>query len=162
VTDPTPAVSAPDATPSPLAQLRTRLEEERDKADRGSQSPTRDQVPPADQVAWINEGARSAFDEALHMLDQAATIRDRRMELLAAGRETWKAKALEMEADRDAIRESRDDWKAGVTLALQHAEKTEAAKARVRKLADRWRRIPRMEDAGNQVLAELDQPAGER
>ena len=37
------------------------------------------------------------------MTDAALAVRDRRMEQLAAGRETWKRKALEMEADRDRM-----------------------------------------------------------
>ena len=43
--------------------------------------------------------------------DQAAVVmrvRDRRMEQLAAGRQTWKTKALEMERDRDRIAAERD------------------------------------------------------
>lgn len=35
--------------------------------------------------------------------DAVLAVRDRRMEQLAAGRETWKRKALEMEADRDRL-----------------------------------------------------------
>lgn len=41
--------------------------------------------------------------EADELAAAIVDVRDRRMEQLAAGRETWKAKALEMERDRDRI-----------------------------------------------------------
>jgi hypothetical protein len=227
---PAPAVSAPDAIPGPLVQLRARLETERSQAHRNG----RDANHP--EVALANSGIAAGLDIALHVLEKAETeaapapdaglreqqrtvirnvlgdgpwdviaehitdavlaVRDRRMEQLAAGRETWKAKALEMEADRDRSDEAarrildqrqelaaeRYEWQqralqaeatiermkrtnrmvnGGARDARIRAEKAETTNEGVRKLADQWRRIPRLEDTANQILAALDQQSGE-
>lgn len=63
-------------------------------------------------AAAIEADAEQPPDERVGILNAVLAVRDRRMEQLAAGRATWKAKAEEIEADRDrhaaALREVLD------------------------------------------------------
>jgi hypothetical protein len=68
------------------------------------------------------------------LADAVLAVRDRRMEQLAAGRATWKAKAEEIERDRDRLL-TESPW---LRASDEDRQTAEATIARIRQLADRW------------------------
>lgn len=141
-----------------------------------------------DNPAASNDGLREQYMAAIDavtggkcpmdIIDAVMRVRDRRMEQLAAGRETWKAKAEEIEADRDRLlcespwlRASDEDRQAAETaLAMQkgisadlrvesraRGEKLATAEAKVARVLDLVTRTGLIDPA--ELHAALDTPA---
>ncbi|RXS84181.1 hypothetical protein EST92_11525 [Streptomyces sp. TM32] len=108
-------------------------------------------------------------DDAREVADAVLAVRDRRMEQLAAGRATWKAKAEEMERDRNRLATQVDQLisrlgkyaNRGIANG-ERAGEAEATLARVREFVVDMRDwcSPRgiAADYADRLLAVIDQP----
>lgn len=150
-----------------------------DSQDTGLDDALREQYAAAVDRLRENGGVYDIDDaERDRLIEAVLAVRDRRMAQLAAGRQTWKTKAEEMERDRDrsddAVRrilDQRQELAAERYAWQERALRAEATVARVRAECDAIARdvhgknpvaLAGYREANARIRAALDAPAAEQ
>ncbi|MDX3232961.1 hypothetical protein [Streptomyces sp. ME19-01-6] len=135
----------------------------------------------ATAIRALNDGGTLADldeeDAVYRLADTVLAVRDRRLDQLAAGRATWKAKAEEIERDRDRLAsqvdqliQRLDQYADRGIQSGERAEQAEGAVARVRAecdameqaMADGHASLSRLREHIGRIRAAVDAPKAEQ
>lgn len=132
----------------------------------------------ATAIRALNDGGTLADldeeDDVYRLADTVLAVRDRRLDQLAAGRATWKAKAEEIERDRDRlaaqVKQLIERLGQYADRGIQNGERAERAAARVRAecdamdqaMANGHASLSRLREHITRIRAAVDAPKAEQ